>query len=356
MVRFPETAAAEWEAVAVAADAEVRLRQRIERDTKIEGEAERMRVRHEAQIIFQQELDEADTPDLEMGTLAAYKANPAGSPTDLIEGVVKDNGLTVMLGPSTSGKSTLALQMLYCLLTGEDFLGQESTQINGAVGAVSYDMEASLMLDWMSGFPNVDPKRVSVVNAHKRGNPLNVPALRAKIVDAWQRAKVEVVVIDSFSASFFGHDQNDAGATMEHYRNLGRFALTEVGARACIIITHSTESNPHKARGSSVHHDVADTIVSVAADRVGSRTVRMVKYRQHRDAVSGKMTHQMNPVVITAPDNVTHLVDVDPGGMTLAGLPLPKKYQAAAFTSLPPEHELPDTSSDNETEVGDDDL
>lgn len=355
MVRFPETALAEWEAVATAANAEFKLRQRIERDTKVENETERMRVRHEAQVIFQQELDEADTPELEMGSLAEYKANPAGGPKDLIEGVVKENGLTIMLGPSGSGKSTVALQVLYCLMTGEDFLGQESVKIDGAVGAVSYDMDASLMLDWMGGFPNIDPSKAKVVNAYKRGNPLNVPKHRAAIAESWRRAQVEVVVIDSFSASFLGQDQNDAGATMHHYNNLGRFAMQEVGARACIIITHSTESSPLKARGSSVHHDVADSIVSVAADKVGTRTVRMVKYRQHRDAASNRMTHQMNPVVITAPDDVTHLVDVDPGGMVLAGLPLPKKYQGMAFTALPDPHEAADTNSISDLE-GDDDL
>jgi KaiC/GvpD/RAD55 family RecA-like ATPase len=171
----------------------------------------------------------------------------------------------------------------------------------------------------------------------------------------WNKHKVEVVVIDSFSASFFAHDQNDAGATMQHYRDLGKFAMQEVGARACIIITHSTEGSPHKARGSSVHHDVADSIIAVAADKVGTRTVRMVKYRQHRDAASNRMTHMMNPVVITAPDNVTHLVDVDPGGMVLASLPLPKKYQGMAFASMPDQHEPADTNSMSELE-GDDDL
>lgn len=346
MIQFPETAQAEWKIVAEAANATTELRQRLERETQVERELDRLRVRHGAALLFQQELDSDQTPVLEMMTLANYQATPNAGPADLIEGVMKQNGLCIFLGPSGSGKSTLALQMLYCLLTGTDWLGQPVTQIAGSVGALSYDMDGALMMDWIAGFPNVDPTKVSVVNAHKRGNPLGVPTMREQIVTAWKAMQVEVVVVDSFGASFFGHDQNDAAATMAHYRDLTKFALTEVGAKAVIVLSHSTEGSPHKARGSTTQHDVADTIVSVAADQHGVRSLRMVKYRQHRDT-SGVFTTQMSPVVVTAPDSVTHLVDLDVGGMTLAGMALPARAVAAAFP-LPDPTETPDTESDEE--------
>lgn len=251
-----------------------------------------------------------------------------------------------MLGPSGSGKSTLALQMLHSLATGDDFLGQTTKPIMGSVGVVSYDMDASMVMDWMDGYPNMDPHRVSVVNAYKRGNPLGVPKMRAQIAATWQAMNVETIVIDSFSASFFGLDQNDAGATMQHYRDLRMFALTEVGAKAVIIIVHSTLDSPHKARGSTVHHDVADSIVSVEGTGTEERGVRMVKYRAARGQ------KQMDPRVVTAPDDVTHLVELDLGAMTLAGMHLPTGSAAAAFTAMPDTHEVPDTDSDEE----DDDL
>jgi hypothetical protein len=217
------------------------------------------------------------------------------------------------------------------------------------MGIVSYDMDAAMMLDWMDGFPNMDPRKVSVVNAYKRGNPLGVPAMRAQIAAAWRAQQTEVVLIDSFSASFFGQDQNDAAAVQHHYRDMKLFALTEVGARALLVIVHSTDSNPHKARGSSVHHDAADSIMSQWADgNTGQRHLRMVKYRAARGQV------QMNPVVITAPDSVTHLVELDLGAMTLNGMHLPAGAAAAAFTDMPETYEEPDTDSDSGEE--DDDL
>ncbi len=349
MIQFPETAATEWKIIADAAQATTSLRQRLERDTLVERAVETLRIRHEANLLFQNELDADLTPVLEMSTLSSFKANPTAGPTDLIEGVIKDNSLCIMMGPSGSGKSTLALQITYCLMTGTPFLGQPVQQISGAAGVLSYDMDGSLTMDWMSGFPGVDPDKVSVVNAHKRGNPLGVAALRAQIADAWKAMGVEVVVLDSFGASFFAHDQNDAATTMAHYRDMMLFALTEVGAKTLIVIAHSTEGSPHKARGSSVHHDVADSIVSVAEDPNGKRGVRMVKYRQHRLA-SGTMSTQMTPVVIGAPDDVTHLVDLDLGAMTLAGLSLPPGSAAAAFTALPEPTEAPDTDSDEREE------
>lgn len=345
IVQFPETIQSEIRVVHEAATARQEVQARIERGTKVEAETEKMRVRHLATLAFQQELDADSTPDLEMVTLKNYQSNPGASPADLIEGVVKANGLTLMLGPSGSGKSTLALQMLYSLMTGEDFLGCTTKPIMGGVGIVSYDMDASLMLDWMSGYPNVDPDLISVVNAHKRGNPLGVPALRAKIAAMWQGK--EVIMVDSFSASFFGHDQNDAASTQAHYRDLTKFALTECGAKALIVIVHSTESNPNKARGSTVHHDVADSIVGMSVDgTTQQRTVRMVKYR----AALGQA--QMHPAIITAPDSVTHLVDLDLGAMALAGMQLPTGASAAAFTAMPDTHEKPDTDSAQ----GEDDL
>lgn len=344
MIQFPETAQSEWNIVAEAANAEQRIKEKIEHDTLVERKVVELRQRHEASLIFQQELDADATPALEMMTLANYSSNPAAAPADMIEGVVKANGLTLMLGPSGSGKSTLGLQALYCLMTGEDFLGQTTKPIMGGVGILSYDMDASLMLDWMSGFPNIDQSKVSVVNAHKRGNPLGVPALRAQIAAAWQQLGTEVIMIDSFSASFFGSDQNDAAATQHHYRDLTKFALTECGAKAVIVIVHSTDSSPTKARGSTVHHDVADSIVSVWSPNgpMGSRHMDMTKYR----AALGQ--HQMKPAVLTAPDAVTHLVDLDLGAMSLAGMQLPTGAAAAAFTSLPDIHEAPDTTDSDE--------
>lgn len=343
MIQFPETAIVEWEAVEDAAKAEVELRKALERGTRIEKEVENLRVRHESKLIFQAELDADSTPVLEMGTLADYQSNPSNAPVELIEGVMKEDGLLVVVGASGSGKTTLALQALHSLLTGDSWLGQPVKQINGSVGILSYDMDASMVYDWMSGAPNIDPTKISVVNAYKRGHPLGVPAMRQQIVNAWKAMQVEVILIDSFSASFFGDNQNDAAQTMAHYRDLKLFALTEVGAKALIVIAHSTEGSQGKVRGSSVHKDTADTMVGVHVDPdTPMRTVKMEKYRAARGQT------QMSPVIVTAPDDVTHLVSLDPNAMQLAGYPLPAGVGATAFTPMPQAHQAPDTESEED--------
>lgn len=352
MVRFPETVEREWRNVEASVSTAVNVRKKIERETRIDNEVENLRIRHEARLIFQQELDAADTPALELGTMTEYLNNPSSQVNDLIDGVMKENGLTLVMGPSSSGKSTLALQMVNSLMSGTDFLGQKVDQISGGVGILSYDMDAAMVVDWMVGFPGIDTDRVSVLNAYKRGNPVGVPAMRAKIIEAWRAMSVEVVVLDSFSASFFGHDQNDAAATMAHYRDMKLFALTEVGAKALVVITHSTATNALKARGSTVHKDTADTIVAVVPDEnSGQRTISIEKYRAQR----GKPLAGMDPVIVTAPDAVTHLVDIDIPAMNMKGMQLPSAAMAsAAFTAMPDAHEEPDTDSDSGME--DDDL
>lgn len=350
VVQFPETAQAEWNIVANAARAEQDIKERLEHDTLVENEVAKMRRRHEATLIFQAELDAEETPTLEMTTLANFKANPVSAPADLIEGVLKQDGLCIMLGPSGSGKSTLALQMANSLMSGEDWLAQPTKPIMGGVGIMSYDMDAAMVLDWMNGYPSIDPAKVSVVNAYKRGNPLGVPALRSQIAAAWKQIGVEVVTVDSFSASFFGQDQNSAAETMAHYRDLKKFALHEVGARALVVIAHSSDSSPKKPRGSSVHHDVADSIVAVWSPKgpTGPRWVEMTKYRAARGQ------SQMDPRIITAPDDVTHLVDLDPAAMAMEGMHLPASVGAAAFMAMPDTNEEPETSGSNEDGEEDD--
>lgn len=349
MIQFPETASTEWKIVADAASIESELRKQIARDTQIERKLDDLRIMHGARLLHQQELDAGETPDLEMGTLATYNATPNSGPGDLIDGVFKDKGLCIFTGPSGGGKTTSALQMLDSLMSGKDWLGQKVTQIRGSVGILSYDMDASLVFDWMGGFPNVDPDRVGVVNAYKRGNPLNVPEMRARIVAAWKAMDVEVILLDSFSASFFGLNQNDVTEVQAHYRDILKFALTEVGARGLIVIAHSSPGTPEKIRGASSHHAVADSIVAqypINGNSTDPRALRIVKYRQHRDS-TGIMTSQMNPAVITEPDSVTHLVELDLGEMTMAGMSLSAGAAVQAFGELPEENEAPDTDSDS---------
>lgn len=342
MIQFPETARLEWEVVAYAAEATQRLRKKIRHDTEVDKKLFDLRVRHEATTLFQQELDADLTPALEMGTLAEYLNNPTAAPKEMIEGVMKEDGLLVMVGPSGAGKTTLALQVVHSLMSGTDWLGQKVTQIQGGAGVLSYDMDASMIYDWLSGVPNVDTGRISVVNAHGRGNPLGVPTLRSQIAAAWKALDVEVVVLDSFSASFFGTDQNDATAVMSHYRDMKQFALTEVGAKALIVITHSTKEKPTKPRGSTVHIDTADTMVVVSKNDKGQHCVSMEKYRGAHGQI------EMNPVIITAPDTVTHLVAVDVGAMSMLGMKPPGG--APLFEEVHDEHEAPEPDTETEYE------
>lgn len=343
VVQFPETAQREWQTVAGEANARHEVEIRIRRATKVEEEAERLRVRYEANQIFQFELEGDAAPTLEMMTLATYKSTPAAVPVDLIDGVLHQDGVCLVLGPSGSGKSTLGLQMVHSLMTGDSWLDQPSAKMKGAAGILSYDMDAMMMMDWMDGFPNVDPDKVFVVNAYRRGNPLGVPAIRAQVANLWKTAGVEVVIVDSFSASFFGNDQNSAAETMAHYRDLKKFAFTECGARALIVIVHSSSDSPKKPRGSSVHHDVADSIVAVwAPDGLGgSRHAEMLKYRAARGHV------MMGPRVLSTPDLVTHLVSVDYSEMAMAGMPPTPNATSQMFDEVPETHEAPDTDSDS---------
>lgn len=333
MIQFPETASREWQAVAATAEKAGEVRERIERDTRVANRLEELHVSHEAKLMFQQAIDAESTPILEMVTLTEYRNDPGSHPVDLIEGVVRKDGLTLVLGPSGAGKSTIALQMSHSILTGTPWFGQAVTPLSGGLGVASYDMDAGQMLDWVDGMPGLDPDRLSVVNAHRRGHPIGVPSHRRQIAEDWRARGVEVVIIDSFSASFYGHDQNDAAATMAHYRDLKLFALTEVGAKLLIVIVHSTAASPSKARGSSAHHDTADNVVLVEQDeKTGTRKITSLKYREPRGA-----RRQMTPIMVGALDPQTNLAGVDAAAMNMEGLHISPALAASLGFSVVPE-------------------
>lgn len=337
MIQFPETAQREWEIAASTVVAAGNFRKRVARDAQVANEVERLHVRHEAKEQFQQELDAAETVPLVIETVAeAMKASPAAL-VDLIDGAVRDEGVTLVIGPAGAGKTTLAVQMANSLLTGDDWLYQSATKIKGSVGLMSYDQSAAIPRNWMSKM-GLDLTRVSVLDINGRGNPLAVPSEKAKLVQGWKAMGVEVVIIDSFSASFSG-DQNDAGLVAAWYKQMKGFVFGELGARALIILAHSTPANPEKPRGSTVHTDMADSIIAVRKHSTGDRLLSVEKYR------AGLGQEQMNMLLLASPDDVTHLVDVDITAMQLEGLDLPS---ALAFPTPTTPHEAPDTESEDE--------
>lgn len=222
------------------------------------------------------------------------------------------------------------------MFTGSDWFGSRVNKVDGAVGYVSYDAPGTQFIDWMSGMPGVKKRQVCVVDAYKQGNPLGVRKHRATIAERWREANVQVVIIDSFSASFHGSNQNDAAEVMAHYRDLKRFALGEVGATLCIVIVHSTDTSPNKARGSTVHNDTGDSRVTIEVDEEGRRILRSAKYRTLRNGAK-----QKTPVIITEPDADTRLSELDLGAMQLANLPIPARIEAL-FPPLPKTHEEPE--------------
>lgn len=344
MIQFPETADSEWKIAAEAAGAEDNLKARLKHDSDVEAETSKLRVRHEANLRLQRELAAEETPTLVMGSITDFvQMNNGAAPVDLIEGVMKADSMTGVLGPSGAGKTTTALQMIHSLMTGTLWLGQPVKQITGSVGILSYDQNAALMQNWIIA-TGLDPARVFMVDAHGKGNPLMVPEYRSQIARAMKARGVEIVLVDSFSASFAGNDQNDSTQTMAYYSDMKKFVLSEVGATSTLMILHATKAKPNEPRGASAHIDVADSIVNIEwtdpTDKNSSRKISMRKYRE------GTGQTEMTPIIVTEPDNVTHLVSLDLNAMTLEGLPFPAG-SGGMFDPMPDPHESPDTSTDD---------
>jgi len=280
-------------------------------DREVAEELHRKRVREAAAVKWAEEQALATTPELIMGLLGELDVNQ--DVPDLIDGVVKQ-GTTVFVGYSGSGKTRLALQVGYCLLSGTRFLdamhrpGQHVQQLGpeAKIGVLSYDMSLPLLANWINAFPEHDaPNRWMIVDAFTRGQPLLVPVMRAQMAKTMREANVEFVIVDSATASFPGDSENDATQVLNHYLDLQRFALNEVGAKGLLVIAHAGKASSTAIRGSSAAPGAVDSIMSVSFNEEDPLKIRRVASVKYREAIGQSA---MAPGELTAPEADSGLI------------------------------------------------
>jgi hypothetical protein len=241
-------------------------------DERIAFEVDRLRVKHQARLIFDAEL-RGEAPPFDADLLDAVLARPAEPPMR-IDGFLPSGGRLLVVAQRKTGKTTLDLNLAKSTLDGRPFLGRFATRpIAGTVADLNYEVSAAMLAGWAQqvGIPG---DRLLLVNLRGRRNPLGHPDDRDRLVELLREHKVEVLIVDPFGRAYTGKSQNDAGEVTAWLCDLDRFAA-DAGIGEVVLSVHAGWDG-ERTRGSSALEDWADVVATLARDP-DDETVRYLR-------------------------------------------------------------------------------
>jgi KaiC/GvpD/RAD55 family RecA-like ATPase len=206
---------------------------------------------------------------------------------DFVEDLLCDGQMSVLYGPSNTGKSFFAVDLAMHVATGATWRDKEVEQ-----GAVIY-----CALEGRNGVK----RRVAAFNKHyglESGAPFGIVACDINLLDAEadvsglieavnNEAKnlgqpVRLIVIDTLSRAFAGGNENaseDMGKLVSNVDKIRAQTSTHM-----LIVHHSGKDATKGARGSSVLRAATDTEIEISKDK----DVAVVEVKKQRDMESGQ--------------------------------------------------------------------
>jgi hypothetical protein len=231
-------------------------------DERIAFEVDRLRVQHQARLIFDAEL-RGEAPPFDADLLDNVLARPAEPPMR-VDGFLPSGGRLLVVAQRKTGKTTLDLNLAKSLIDGRDFLGRFATRpVTGTVAILNYEVGAAVLAGWAQqvGIPG---GRLLLVNLRGRRNPLDHPEDRARLVELLREHNVEALIVDPFGRAYTGRSQNDAGEVTAWLCDLDRLAV-DAGVTELVLSVHAGWDG-ERTRGSSALEDWADVVVTLARD------------------------------------------------------------------------------------------
>lgn len=238
----------------------------------VADEVARLQARREA-VTIDREIESLRNPrpPVDFGTLKALLKRSETTKWR-VEGLLAAEARMLVVAQRKTGKTTLTINLIRSLLTGEPFLGRFPVEsLTGSVMVLNYEVTGATYAEWVgdTGIPTNLHNRVHIVNLRGRENLLATEAGRATLAAMMLEAGVEVLLVDPFGRAFSGEDQNSASQVSPWLVSLDRVA-TDGGARELILVAHAgwgDKGGSVRARGSSGLEDWADVIVRYSRER-----------------------------------------------------------------------------------------
>jgi hypothetical protein len=291
-------------------------------ERRVHDLAEEHYARAKARRIAEERLRAEHEPDVAWSFEAAsavWSSDP--DEAAIVASVLPSGGSTLVTAPFKAGKTTLVLNLLQSLTSGEPFLGSLAVDEPRRVAYLNYELTRGEFTAYSRALLT-HPDDVLVASLAGRANPLATPRGRAALAAAVRAHGASVVVVDPFSsaAGYMGFSNGDNETGRAWLDELHRWAIEDCGAAGLVLVSHAGRTGEH-SRGFSAIEDWAHQIVRLtlsAPDAYGGarfvsgfgRLGLLAEDRLEHDAATGRiaLTGAGSRTVAATGDRATTLV------------------------------------------------
>ena len=201
----------------------------------------------------------------------------------IVKGVIDAGAMSVVYGPSNSGKTFFAFDLAFHIAAGVEWRGRRVTQAavlylaaEGGRGA----MNRMAALRITSGVHDVPfaLKRAGLDLLHDQADLQHIADLAREVSARLPDAPL-LVVIDTLSRIMAGGDENSAADMTALIRNID--AVREATGAHIMLVHHTGKDTARGARGHSSLRAATDTEIEVGND-AGARAAMVTKQRDHQ--------------------------------------------------------------------------
>lgn len=210
-------------------------------------------------------------------------AAPILSGAYLVKGVIDAGAMSVVYGPSNSGKTFFAFDMAFHIAAGIKWRDKRVTPsavlylaAEGGRGAMNR-MAALRATHGIDGIPFA-LKRAGLDLLNDNADIQHIADL-ARAVAATQPSAPLLIVIDTLSRIMAGGDENSAADMTRLIRNID--AVREATGAHIMLVHHTGKDTARGARGHSSLRAATDTEIEVGNDN-GARAAMVTKQRDHQ--------------------------------------------------------------------------
>lgn len=208
---------------------------------------------------------------------------PSLSSPYIVKGILDHGTMSVVYGPSNSGKTFWAMDLTYAVAIGAPWRGRRVKQTAvlylAAEGGKGVINRASA-LKQTHGVCDVPfaVKRAGLDLLHEQADLQHIYDLAAEVM-ARKPGLPLMIVVDTLSRIMAGGDENSAADMTALIRNLD--AIREATGAHVMVIHHTGKDTARGARGHSSLRAATDTEIEVANDN-GARAAMVTKQRDHK--------------------------------------------------------------------------
>jgi hypothetical protein len=187
----------------------------------------------------------------------------------LIQGVIRRGDVIGIIGHPGSGKTVISLDMALRVSMGMDVHGRKTARQRVAYLASENPDEVYLRVKLWCQYHGISPRALRGwfdlrSGSYDMAEPRVVEALSQSLQD--ENVPLGLLVVDTFSANFFGTSENDATEVMQWFNTLRMGLISRLGC-AVIVLGHPVKDGDeiHVWRGSGAIQGTLDATFGVEA-------------------------------------------------------------------------------------------